>query len=308
VQLLAARLDDRFRLLTGGSRTALPRQQALRAVVDWSYDLLFEEQRRVFERLSAFPGGCTLATAEAVCADDDVPADDLEDILEALVDKSLVIAQPGDGEIRFVQLQTLAQYGREKLVERGDVTPVRERMVAHYAAHCANSLEAFAGTSQREWLAVVVADYDNFRAATEWAIDTGDAEGALRIAGALGWLHWLTGMGLEGKRWLDDAFRASGPTTPGTRALALFGRGFLSFLSGEPEHTNADMEEPSPSSARSTISARSPSCWASTPRCRSLVATSTLPDAFAKRRPPRTMHSTNRSTWRRGPTAAPRSR
>ncbi|MEY2420712.1 MAG: hypothetical protein QOI95_779 [Acidimicrobiaceae bacterium] len=243
LQQLAERLDDRFRLLTGGSRTALPRQQALRAVVDWSYDLLFEDQRRVFERLSAFPGGCTLGTAEAVCADDEIPAEDMEDIIEALVDKSLVIAQRSDDDIRFVQLQTLAHYGREKLVERGDATRIRERMAAYYAAHCENSLDAFAGNRQREWLAVVVADHDNFRAAMEWAIDAENAEAALRIAGALGWLHWLTGMGLEGKRWLDDAFRAAGDTTPGTRALALFSRGFLNFLAGEPEHTNADLEE-----------------------------------------------------------------
>ena len=86
------RLDDRFRLLTGGSRTALPRQQTLRAVVDWSYELLFDDEQRVFERLSVFPGGCDLATAEAVCADDEIAAADLADHLHALVDKSLVVA------------------------------------------------------------------------------------------------------------------------------------------------------------------------------------------------------------------------
>ena len=91
---IASRLNDRFRLLTGGSRTALPRQQTLRAVVDWSYELLFDDEQRVFERLSVFPGGCDLATAEVVCADDVIAAADLADHLHALVDKSLVVAVP----------------------------------------------------------------------------------------------------------------------------------------------------------------------------------------------------------------------
>ena len=117
---IAARLNDRFRLLTGGSRTALPRQQTLRAVVDWSYELLFGDEQRVFERLAVLPGGCDLATAEAVCADDDIAAADVADHLRALVDKSLVIAVPVAGGVRFTLLQTLAQYGRERLTERGD--------------------------------------------------------------------------------------------------------------------------------------------------------------------------------------------
>ena len=114
-----ARLDDRFRLLTGGSRTALPRQQTLRAVVDWSYELLFDDEQRVFERLSVFPGGCDLATAEAVCADDAIDAADIADHVQALVDKSLVVAVPVGGGVRFTQLQTLAQYGRERLDRAG---------------------------------------------------------------------------------------------------------------------------------------------------------------------------------------------
>ena len=112
---VAERLDDRFRLLSQGARTALPRQQTLRAVVDWSYDLLFYDERRLFSRLAAFTGGCELTAAEAVCADEQVPADEILDVLSRLVDKSLVVA-PGDaGEARFSQLQTLWQYGRDRL-------------------------------------------------------------------------------------------------------------------------------------------------------------------------------------------------
>ena len=112
---VAERLDDRFRLLTGGARTVLPRQQTLRAVVDWSYDLLFEDERRLFARLATFTGGCGLTAAEAVCADEQVPAGEILDVLSRLVDKSLVIASSAGGEARFSQLQTLWQYGLERL-------------------------------------------------------------------------------------------------------------------------------------------------------------------------------------------------
>src|SRR3954467_11868398 len=168
IQQIASRLNDRFRLLTGGSRTALPRQQTLRAVVDWSYELLFEDEQRVFERLSVFPGGCDLETAERVCADDAIAADDLADHLHALVEKSLVVPVPvGDG-LRFTQLQTLAQYGSERLTERGDARRIRDAMAAHFGALCSQSAAAFTGDRQRAWLTAMDRDHDNIRAALEW--------------------------------------------------------------------------------------------------------------------------------------------
>ena len=124
---ISSRLNDRFRLLTGGSRTALPRQQTLRAVVDWSYDLLFDDEQRVFERLSVFPGGCDLATAEAVCADETLAADDLADLLHALVDKSLVVAVPTATRCGSRNCRPSAQYGEEKLTERGDAVRIAMR-------------------------------------------------------------------------------------------------------------------------------------------------------------------------------------
>ena len=124
---VAQRLDDRFRLLTGGARTALPRQQSLRAVVDWSYDLLFDDERVLFNRLAVFSGGCELTAAEAVCADDQVPAGEILDVVSRLVDKSLVTAADAAGETRFTQHQTLWQYGRERLDESGEVNAMRAR-------------------------------------------------------------------------------------------------------------------------------------------------------------------------------------
>lgn len=241
VSQIAARLNDRFRLLTGGSRTALPRQQTLRAVVDWSYELLFDDEQRVFERLSALPGGCDLATAEAVCADDGIAADDVADHLHALVDKSLLVALPvGDG-LRFAQLQTLAQYGRERLTERGDAVRICDAMATHFSLLCSRSAAAYTGDQQRAWLTAMDQEHDNLRAALDWAVANDDAETALTIAGGAAWPHWLTGMVVEGRRWLGDAFACAGEADERTRALALTGRGLLDFLVGATEHSDDDL-------------------------------------------------------------------
>ena len=239
---ISSRLSDRFRLLTGGSRTALPRQQTLQAVVDWSYELLFDQEQRAFERLSVFPGGCDLATAEDVCADEAVDASDLGDLVHALVEKSLLIAVPSGDSMRFTMLQTLAQYGRERLTERGDAVRTRDAMAAHFARLCAQSAAAFTGEGQRAWLTAIDQEHDNLRAALDWAVDNGDAETALMIAGGTAWPHWLTGGVAEGKRWLDDAFACTGEVDERTRALALTGRGLLDFLMGAAENADEDLE------------------------------------------------------------------
>ncbi|MEY2400781.1 MAG: hypothetical protein QOJ08_892, partial [Ilumatobacteraceae bacterium] len=242
IHQIASRLNDRFRLLTGGSRTALPRQQTLRAVVDWSYELLFDDEQRVLERLSVFPGGCDLATAEDVCADESLDASDLGDIIQTLVDKSLVVAVPTGDELRFTQLQTLAQYGREKLAERGDAERIRDAMTAHYGRLCARSAASYVGDDQRAWLTEVDREHDNIRGALEWAVANDDAETALTIAGGVSWAHWLAGTAVEGKRWLDDAFRCAGSASDGARALALTGRGLIDFQLGKPAGVDADFE------------------------------------------------------------------
>ncbi len=242
IQQILSRLNDRFRLLTGGSRTALPRHQTLRAVVDWSYELLFDDEQRVFERLSVFPGGCDLATAQAVCADEDLSGPGLEDVIHALVDKSLVIAVRKAKELRVMQLQTLAQYGREKLAERGDSARIRDAMAAHYARLCAGSAAAYIGDQQRAWLTAVDQEQDNLRGALEWAVANDDAETALTIAGGASWPHWLAGTMIEGKRWLDDAFACGREASETTRALALTGRALIDFQLGATERVDADLE------------------------------------------------------------------
>ncbi len=163
VQQLAARLDDRFRLLTGGARTALPRQQTLRAVVEWSYDLLFDDERRVFEHLSVFSGGCSLDAAETVCSGGEIPPEDVADLLARLVDKSLVVADHVAGEVRFDLLQTLALFGRERLAASKVANDARDRHAAHYLAIAERGPAAFRGEDQGAFLAEIAREGGNLR-------------------------------------------------------------------------------------------------------------------------------------------------
>jgi predicted ATPase/DNA-binding SARP family transcriptional activator len=240
---LAERLDDRFRLLSRGARTALPRQQTLRAVVDWSYDLLFSDERRVFARLAAFTGGCGLTAAEAVCADDQVPAGEILDVLSRLVDKSLVTASGGDGEARFGQLQTLWQYGRERLGESGEADAVRARHGAYYrqlATEAHQGLRGATGPGCRDRL---VAESGNLRAALDWYIATGDADAALSLASGMAWLWFINGDFLEGARWLGDALGAEGPCRPEVGATARLWHGYCVGMSTSPASGVIECEE-----------------------------------------------------------------
>ncbi len=217
---LAERLDDRFRLLTGGARTALPRQQTLRAVVDWSYDLLFEDERRLFARLSVFAGGCDLAAAEAVCADDQVPAGEVLDVLSRLVDKSLVAAPDTGPDARFIQLQTLWQYGRDRLDESGEVDTVCARHAAYYRQMAEEAHEGLRGATGPMWRERLTSELGNLRAALDWFAARGDADAALSLASGMAWLWFINSDSAEGARWLGDALGAKGPRRPELAATA----------------------------------------------------------------------------------------
>jgi predicted ATPase len=208
---LIERLDDRFRLLTGGARTALPRQQTLRAVVDWSYDLLFDAERQVFMRLSVFTGGCSLEAAEQVCSDEVIAADEVCDLLLHLVDKSLVIADVGGADAaRYTQLQTLWQYGRERLAESKDVATCRDRHARWFLDLATNARAGLRGRTGVAWRARIDADFDNLRAALDWFAANNDAAGALALVDGVAWCWFVRNDPMEATRWLDDALAVTG--------------------------------------------------------------------------------------------------
>lgn len=202
VEQIATRLDDRFRLLTGGSRTALPRHQTLRALIDWSYGLLSEPERVLLSRLSVFAGGWTLEAAEAVCADDGSSPDsapirnaqseirnaEVLDLLIHLVDKSLVVMDEHRGDTRYRLLETIRQYARDRLLESDEGERVHARHLDFFLKFAEEAEPKLLGTEQLTWLNRLAADHDNLRAALAWS--QGDAVVAgLRLAGAL-WFFW----------------------------------------------------------------------------------------------------------------------
>jgi predicted ATPase/class 3 adenylate cyclase len=182
---LVARLDQRFKLLTRGSRAALERQQTLRATIDWSYDLLDPLERRALERVSVFAGGCDLAAAEAVLAGEDLDALDVADLLGQLVDKSLVVADDSGGAVRYRLLETIRQYAQERLQESGDTATVRRRHADHYVGVAEAAGPHLRSGDQLEWTDTIARDTDNLRAALDWALETASPAHALRLVAPL---------------------------------------------------------------------------------------------------------------------------
>ena len=199
---IADRLDQRFRLLTGGSRTALPRHQTLRAVVDWSWDLLNDTERALLRRLSAFTGGATLEAAEQVCAGPSgtgppVQRGDVLDLLTALTDKSLVIAaQTADGP-RYLMLETIREYGRDRLAEAGETDQARRRHAGYFLRSAERAGPRLFGAGQLDWLRVMGADADNVHMAIRAAVAAGDTDTAIGLVSAFGWYWWLRSMKQE---------------------------------------------------------------------------------------------------------------
>ena len=171
---LLERLDDRFRLLRGGGRGGLERHQTLREAVTWSYQLLPEADRLLFDRLSVFAGGFDLRAAEAVCAGDDIDEYDVIDLIGELVDKSMVVADRGESGTRYRLLETLRQYGEERLDDRGETSSLRSAHAAHFADRVEQIYDAWCGPQQRMAEAAYVAEWDNLRAAHAWAVSTHD--------------------------------------------------------------------------------------------------------------------------------------
>ncbi len=196
---IADRLDDRFRLLTSGSRTVLPRQQTLRAVVDWSWDLLDEEERDVLGRLSVFAGGCDLHAAEAVCGPAALEA------LASLVDKSLVVAAPSpDGPMRYRLLETVAEYAGERLTESGRRSEAERTHLTYYRELARITEPLLRGPQQVMAIQRFQAEYENLRTALRRAVDTPDEQEALSLAHSLLWFWQMRDMRIEARNWFKE--------------------------------------------------------------------------------------------------------
>ncbi|WP_327257457.1 AfsR/SARP family transcriptional regulator [Streptomyces sp. NBC_01244] len=210
---IADRLDDRFRLLTGGSRTHLPRQQTLRAVVDWSWDLLDEPERAVLRRLSVFAGGCDLDAAEAVCADGGyLDGSDVADLLGSLVDKSLVVAAPdGPAGMRYRLLETVAEYAADRLAEAGeDRAQTEGRHLTHYRELARATEPLLRGHGQRAAADRLATEYENLRTALRRAVAAKDVGEVLCLVHSLGWYWHMHDLRAETRHWAGAA-AALGP-------------------------------------------------------------------------------------------------
>jgi len=184
VEQIAERLDDRFRLLTGGSRTALPRQQTLRALIDWSYQLLSEQERLLFRRLAVFVGGWTLEAAEAICGFGGIESVDILDLLTHLVDKSLVTVEHIGKESRYRRLETIRQYAREKLFETEEAAQIRDRHLDYFRTLAERAEIEILNSNQVTWLKRLQDEFDNIRAALEWSQEK-RVEDGLRLGSAI---------------------------------------------------------------------------------------------------------------------------
>ena len=245
VEEINARLDNRFRLLTGGSRTALPRQQTLRALIDWSYDLLTPLEKTLLCRLAVFAGGWTLEAAEQVGAGESETGEDIEawavlDLLTSLADKSLVVAEQEEEHTRYRLLETVRQYARDRLSESGESLVVRARHGDYFVALAEEIMPKLAGSEQAQWLRVLEAEHDNLRQAlTEYAEDAtedvrADDKKGLRLGAALQRFWMVRGHLSEGRERLRAALEHSGGQEPTkSRAAALNGAGTLAWMQGD---------------------------------------------------------------------------
>jgi non-specific serine/threonine protein kinase len=244
IEQIAARLDDRFRLLARTGRTPIGRQRTLEATVDWSYDLLTDRERLLLRRLSTFAGGWTLDAAEDVCGDG-IDRDDMLDLMTRLVDKSLVIvdAYPG-GQRRYRFLETVRQYGRKRLQQSAEADVVLARHLACFLELARRAEPELTRADQLLWLGRLHVEHDNLRAALEWRLGS-DRSGTedLELATALHWF-WLKRAHLtEGQHTLERALARHAQATPAQRAQGLMALGSIVFFQGDFERADRLLSE-----------------------------------------------------------------
>lgn len=229
---LVARLDDRFRVLASGHRGAPPRQQTLRAMIDWSWELLTGPERVVLRRLAVHADGCTMEAAEEVCAGDGVDAEEVLGLLVRLVDRSLVVATDGAGGRRYRLLESVADYCIERVHEAGEYERLRQRRRRYYTALTERAESHLRGHEQRQWLERLDAETANLRSALGGASRRGDAESALRLVNAMAWYWFQRGRLREAARSLRAVLALDGEAPAGATAKAMAWQAGIAFLAG----------------------------------------------------------------------------
>jgi predicted ATPase/DNA-binding CsgD family transcriptional regulator len=222
VEQISRRLTDSLKLLTDGNRTQLPRQQTLKGTLDWSFELLSEDEKKLFGRLSVFAGGWTLEAAEAVGVGGGIEEDDILDLLSGLVGKSLVVARGRDQiGVRYRLLEPVRQYAREKLEEGGKSEEVRLRHATFFLTLAEDAEPRLRTPEDVEWLERLEREHDNTRATLSWALEKGEAELALRLGGALGVFWQAHGHWSDGRKWLEGALAKDAQASVGTPAVRI---------------------------------------------------------------------------------------
>ena len=245
LEQISQRLEGSLELLTRGARTATPRQRTIRGTLDWSHELLYERERKVFRRLSVFAGGWTLEASEVVVSDESVGKSEVLELLSELVEKSLAIAEltAESGGVRYRLLDSIRQYALEKLEQSGEAEDVMQAHAEYFLALAEEAEPELIGPREAEWFERLEEELDNFRAALSWASEYGEAELGLRLAGSL-ISFWLTeGHYGEGRGWVEGALTREGSTSALARAKALGAASLLASRQGDQARAKGAAEE-----------------------------------------------------------------
>jgi predicted ATPase/class 3 adenylate cyclase len=235
IEKINERLGDRFKLLTEGNRTALPRHQTLRALIDWSYDLLSQKEKILWSRLSVFAGGWTINASEEICSDEKLRAEEVFDLLNALGEKSIIIYDTE--EERYRMLETIRQYGEEKLKQTKEQDIIFANHLKYYMNFVESAEPELKGAEIQIWLKKLDAENDNFEKALLRSLNVQNNEESLRLAGALGSFWEVRGYYSGGRRWLESVLFNSPEVINSARAKALYVAGNLTRIQGEYEES-----------------------------------------------------------------------
>jgi len=253
---LAERLDTRFRLLAGGPRTAVERHQTLRRAIDWSYDLLAEEERQIFRRLAVFAGGFLIGAAEQVINDEGLDAADVLDPLARLVDKSLLVAEDQDGVTRYQLLETIRQYAQDRLESSDEADLYHRRHAEYYATFATEATQGMLGTDELSWTLRLEAELDNLRSALAWALAAADADLALRLVAPLAHVH-TTRVGYAAAPWVEPVLALDEAPSHSLYLEVLAWSGWVAVSTGQVDRAVRSIHEALEGAAAKPISDRS---------------------------------------------------